>query len=349
MRWENPLAMAAGSALAPAVADGIRHEAFLYHGDAGFLSATRDFVLAGLAADEDVLVALAPQRLAQVRDVLGRAVRRVEFLEMDELGRNPARIIPAWQEFVERGLERGRVVRGIGEPAWPGRTAPELRECMLHEALLNEAFAGPPGWRLRCVYETPALDPGAADEVWRTHPVVVDGGLARASARFIPPSGEAGGPGGEAREDPFTEALPDLGRPMVELAFGPPDLGRVRAAVIQAALAEGLGPERRDDLELAVHEVATNSVRHGGGRGAVRLWSGGGALICEVTDAGRVTDRLAGRRRPDLELGGGRGLWLANQLCDLVQLRSSAAGTVVRMYLHADGPVPDGPVSGGGA
>jgi hypothetical protein len=30
----------------------------------------------------------------------------------------------------------------------------------------------------------------------------------------------------------------------------------------------------------------------------------------------------------------GRGLWIANQLCDLVQIRSSAAGTVVRMQMR---------------
>ncbi|SNQ52281.1 putative anti-sigma factor kinase [Frankia canadensis] len=316
--------MATGSALASAGADGIRHEAFLYRGDVGFLSATRDFVLAGLAADEDVLVVLPPQRTAQLRATLGRAVKRVEFLDLDEIGRNPARLLPAWREFVERGLTSGRSMRGVGEPVRPERSAPELRECLLHEALLNEAFVGPPSWRLRCVYEAPALDPDTAEGVWRTHPVVVDGGFARASTRWR---------GEQAWADPFAERLPDLGPPAAELAFGPADLGLVRAAVTHAARGEGLDSDRVDDLELAVHEVATNSVRHGGGRGTVRFWSAAGDLVCEVTDAGLVTDRLAGRRRPDLELGGGRGLWLANQLCDLVQLRSSAAGTVVRMHM----------------
>jgi anti-sigma regulatory factor (Ser/Thr protein kinase) len=330
---ERTLGSVAGPALTAAMIEGIRHEAFLYFGDVGFLSATRDFVLAGLAADEDVLVAVTEPRMTLLRGTLGRAVKRVAFLDMAEVGRNPARLIPAWQEFVERGIERGRPVRGIGEPVWPGRSAPELGECLLHEALLNEAFAGPPGWRLRCVYEAGVLEPPVADGVWRTHPVVVDGGLARSSTRFRPPAAGPERPGGDARADPFAEPLPNLGRPCAELAFGPRDLGLVRAAAAGAARAEGLHEDRVGDLELAVHEVATNSVRHGGGRGTARFWLAGGGLICEVSDTGQVSDRLAGRRRPELDLGGGRGLWLANQLCDLVQLRSARTGTTVRMFM----------------
>jgi anti-sigma regulatory factor (Ser/Thr protein kinase) len=33
--------------------------------------------------------------------------------------------------------------------------------------------------------------------------------------------------------------------------------------------------------------------------------------------------------------GGGYGLWLANQVCDLVQVRSSPAGTTVRLHVRA--------------
>lgn len=324
-------------------ATGIRHEAFLYLGDIGFLSATRDFILAGLAADEDVLVILGEPRLTLLRGALGRAGKRVDLVDLADLGRNPARLIPAWQEHLEQGDERGRTVRGIVEPVRSDCSGPELAECMLHEELTNEAFPGPRSWRLRCLYEAAALDPATTDLVWQTHPMVVKGGLARPSTRFRPTGvqparGAAGGAvaagavgsGG----DLFAERLPDLGPPWSEISFGPTNLGLVRAASAAAARAVRLGSERVDDLELAVHEVATNSVRHGGGRGTVRFWPDQGGLVCEVTDAGLVADRLVGRRRPALDLGGGRGLWLVNQLCDLVQLRSGPTGTTVRMYVH---------------
>lgn len=87
-----------------------------------------------------------------------------------------------------------------------------------------------------------------------------------------------------------------------------------------------------EELVLAVDEIATNSIRHGGGVGMLRLWREGETLLCEIQDRGRIEDPLLGRVRPDSAPGCGRGVWIANQLCDLVQIRSSAAGTRVRMH-----------------
>ena len=100
--------------------------------------------------------------------------------------------------------------------------------------------------------------------------------------------------------------------------------------VSEHATTAGLRPDRTTDLVLAVTEVATNSVRHGGGRGTLQMWHEDGAVICEITDGGHITDPLVGRRTPSLATDGGRGLWLANQLCDLIQVRSGPAGTTVR-------------------
>ena len=100
------------------------------------------------------------------------------------------------------------------------------------------------------------------------------------------------------------------------------------------AAAAGLGPDRTADLVLAVDEIASNSLRHGGGRGTLRIWREDGALVCEVRDAGRIEDPLAGRQRPALDRDGGRGLWRVNQLCDLVQLRSFLDGAAVRVHVY---------------
>jgi anti-sigma regulatory factor (Ser/Thr protein kinase) len=37
---------------------------------------------------------------------------------------------------------------------------------------------------------------------------------------------------------------------------------------------------------------------------------------------------------PDARAEGGRGLWLINQLCDLVQLRPAVDGLTVRLHMH---------------
>jgi hypothetical protein len=43
---------------------------------------------------------------------------------------------------------------------------------------------------------------------------------------------------------------------------------------------------------------------------------------------------MAGRERPTSERDGGRGLWMVNQLCDLVQLRSFPDGAAVRLHMY---------------
>jgi len=96
------------------------------------------------------------------------------------------------------------------------------------------------------------------------------------------------------------------------------------------AVAYGLRPEQADVAALAAHELAVNSVRHGGGRGTIRMWPESGALVVEVRDAGRIADPLAGRHRPTRASDGGRGLWLVHHLTDLSQIRTDEAGTTVR-------------------
>ena len=65
-------------------------------------------------------------------------------------------------------------------------------------------------------------------------------------------------------------------------------------------------------------------MRHGGGEGTLSSGATPDAVICEVRDRGRIEDPLAGRVEPAAGAEGGRGLWMANQLCDLVQIRSFA-------------------------
>src|SRR4051812_28437618 len=100
---------------------GYRHEAFFYGSDGEFLAGCVPFVRAGVAAGEPVMVALIPERLTLLRDALGEEGAGVRFVDMSQLGRNPARILPAWREFVDRAGADGHPVRGIGEPIWAGR------------------------------------------------------------------------------------------------------------------------------------------------------------------------------------------------------------------------------------
>jgi anti-sigma regulatory factor (Ser/Thr protein kinase) len=154
---------------------------------------------------------------------------------------------------------------------------------------------------------------------------VTEGGVGIGSATYH---------GLERAAEPFAAPLPDPPREPAAQSFELASLAELRGLVAGHAAAAGLDPDRTADLVLAVDEVATNSLRHGGGRGTLRIWRDEGALVCEVRDAGRIEDPLVGRERPALDRDGGRGLWMVNQLCDLVQLRSFPGGAVVRLHVY---------------
>jgi anti-sigma regulatory factor (Ser/Thr protein kinase) len=272
-----------------------------------------------------MLVVLAAENNERLHRELGADADRVLFADMHEVGANPARILPAWHDFVSVHGADGWPVRGIGEPIWAERQGPELVECQRHESLLNLAFAGTPSFRLLCPYDTSVLGEAVIDEALRSHPWVHERGQERRSDRYR---------GLSEAVAPFDDPLPGAPATAQEQEFTTHSLRAVRRLVADFAAHAGLDPERADDLVTAVNEVATNSVRHAGGHGVLRLWSGAEWLLCDIADRGRIGDPLAGRRRPGPEQPSGRGLWVANQICDLVQVRATTEGTVVRLHLR---------------
>jgi anti-sigma regulatory factor (Ser/Thr protein kinase) len=252
----------------------------------------------------------------------------VSFVDMAKLGANPAHIIPAWLQFVaERPDDFGRIW-GIGEPIGPDRNDAALVECQLHESLLNVAFAQAERFNLLCPYDTEALDPAVIAEAHRSHPTISNDGLDQPSHAYQQPDACAAPSG-----PPL--APPPLG--VRRLPFDRPEaLPAIRRYVQRRAQAAGVRSGRVADLVLAINELLANSFVHGGGRGVLRVWEERDGIVCEVSDHGRFGDPLAGRRMPNPGQTGGWGLWLANQLCELVQVRSLPRGSVVRLHLHRD-------------
>jgi anti-sigma regulatory factor (Ser/Thr protein kinase) len=296
-----------------------RHEALFYASADEYVDRLVPFVRDGIDADEPVFVLLPPDRMEQLQCALGRVTDGVSYADMTRVGENPARIIPAWQDFVSRHAP-GRPVRGIGEPFYVGRTDAERAECHLHEALLNVAFARVPIWIL-CAYDSRAVDAADVRAAHHNHPprppddtvafdMARDGAVAEWFAAPLSPAPAC---------DP--------------LLFDITTLGQLRTVVEDDARAFGLDRGRRDECVLVVSEIATNSVMYGGRRGTFCSWIEGGRLVYEIRDSGRIAEPMVGRVRPAGGQRTGRGLWLANQLADLVQVRSNGTGTVVRVHI----------------
>ena len=201
---------------------------------------------------------------------------------MGDVGHNPACIIPAWRDFVGG---RSGPLRGVGEPIWPGRSPAELVECQCHEALLNHAFADTDGFHLVCPYDAAHLDRDVIEEAERSHPWV---GAAE-SARYR---------GADGPPPQLSAPLPDPPGEPAEHAITWETLSGIRALVAEHARQAGVSEQRAGDLVLATHEVATNSIRHGGGEGTLRVWHDDDMVVCEVRDRGRLDQPLAGRCAP---------------------------------------------------
>jgi anti-sigma regulatory factor (Ser/Thr protein kinase) len=300
-------------------APAFHHEAVLYAGDDAFVAVVEPFVRAGLEADERVVVVVRGEKIAPVRDALGRDAGEVQFADMREVGRNPARLLQAWNDILAV-LPAGAAVRGVGEPVYAGRSAPEIAECHAHESVINAALAQH-ALTVICPYDTAALEPTVIDEVRRTHPLVSRDAPAEPSAQYTPPE----------RWRPGPLAPPPAG--IERHAFDVTSMHRVRRLIADAAAALGFREQRSDDAIIAVNEAMTNSVIHGGGRGTIACWSEGSTLVCEVHDLGHVDDPYVGRHRPPSAQTAGHGLWIVNQLCDLAQLRSDETGTTLRMRI----------------
>jgi anti-sigma regulatory factor (Ser/Thr protein kinase) len=138
------------------------------------------------------------------------------------------------------------------------------------------------------------------------------------------------------REEGLSAGFPLTPLHAERLDFGLDDLHDVRSLVATGAAAGGLAPARVSDLVAAASELAANSILYGGGRGLATVWEDGAAVFVEVADAGTIVDPTVGKVCPDPATEYGRGLYIANQLCDQVAIDSSPSGTRIRLRMGTE-------------
>jgi anti-sigma regulatory factor (Ser/Thr protein kinase) len=299
------------------------HAALLYRRPEQLRIALEEYLRDALAAGEPCLVALPASHLEQFGDLLHETGATVRLENMAEIGRNPARLIPSLVDWLDTQSGPARVV---SEALWPERSYAEVAECMRHEALVNVALANREVSVL-CPYDAEHLDAEILAGAELTHPHLIDEVGIRPSLSYGDPVEIASGSGW-----PQSDPAP----PVSELAFDG-DLGELRHALAADPLLAALDPARRADLVFAFNEAASNAVRHGDGLARARVWREADDVVGEISTSTTIDDPLAGRRTPDPADAGGRGLWLINQVCDLVEVRSDMEGASVRMHVGVAG------------
>lgn len=299
--------------------DGYRHEALALDGHAGFVDSCVAVLHEGLESDDRMIVLAGSDKLGAVSDVLGPDAAEITLVPTDEHGRNPSRITSMLHSF-QAGCG-GRRCLGVNEVVFAGRSAAARAETTFSESLLNAAAVRSWPMSVVCVYDVSSADTSAVGAMRQNHEFLRG---QRANADYLPDLAAA----------TFAAGLEDGPDSASRLAVHAPELSSMRVFVRGGAARLGLDPDRTDDLVLAANEIVTNSLRYGAGRAHVAVWVADGAVVCEIRDHGTLTDMFAGRLAPPPTAASGRGLWLANLLCDLVQIRSSVSGTTVRLHVE---------------
>ena len=308
-----------------AAADGrpaFLHSAFFYDTDTAYATTLAAFVREGLTRDEAVAVAANAHCTGLLRDALAGDAAEVRFLRSEDWYVRPVRTIAGWAQLLRAAAAHGRPFMRL-----VGHTTPAhgTRSWIRFESALNRSLSGLTG-HLLCPYDRSKLPAETVQTAVRTHPRLYDGGW-RESAGYESPERLLA----ELPEPPY----PVTGEPVLAVPVHDTVAG-LRAQIRARATAEGwLPPDRVENLLLALSEVATNGIRHGGEKRELRVWLTEEAVVCEVTDDGRVPpDPLAGYLPPRSGSIGGMGLWLVQQLCDAMAIRTTGGLTHARFALR---------------
>ncbi|WP_410571247.1 anti-sigma factor RsbA family regulatory protein [Amycolatopsis sp. cmx-4-61] len=300
---------------------GYDHAVVHYRGDDDLLAVAVPFLEAGLAAGEPTLVSLEPERAELVRAALPSS-SRVEYLSTGDVYARPAAAIKSYRELMAGFVAGGAAgIRIFGEIP-PAAIGTSWDWWARYEAAVNHAYDEFP-LRSMCAYDTRTTPRHVLDDVARTHPfVATPGGGHHTNTGYVDPLSFL------TDRRPMPPLPIELTAPRAELADPRPV--EARRAVLATAPVD-LPAAEVDDLVLAVSEIVDNALRHGRPPVRVRIWAGPGQMVVSVHDAGAgPADPFAGLLPADRGIGG-RGLWIAHQVCSEVTLHRDETGFTARL------------------
>ncbi|MFG1602790.1 anti-sigma factor RsbA family regulatory protein [Actinoplanes sp. NPDC049265] len=298
------------------------HSAFLYDSPDDYRDFLVRFIREGVERGDAIAMAIQADRVELLREALGPEAAQVRFQPTEDWQIRPARSIGVWSRLLRTAATAGRPsARLINEIDFQDHLPSWVRA----ESASNVSLAGLNG-HLLCPYDRGALPPDLITAARRTHPDLYDGRW-RDSDEFVEPRVLLAG----IEEPPY----PAAGRPLVEVPVAD-SVADLRAHLRNQATAEGwLPPDRVEVLILALSELATNGIRHGGAHRDLRVWLNPEAVVCEVTDDGPdPPGPLAGYLPPVPGIVGGMGLWLVGQICDALSVTTADGVTRARFALR---------------
>ena len=129
---------------------------------------------------------------------------------------------------------------------------------------------------------------------------------------------------------------PPLAAPYA-VSFRADDLRHLRHTVAGWAAQTSLPGQRAADFVIAVHEIATNAIRHGSPVARLALQTAGTAAQAEVRDSGHWPPQPPAAAVP---AGLGMGLHVACRVCDQVTIHRDATGSTVILQMSLPDATP---------
>jgi anti-sigma regulatory factor (Ser/Thr protein kinase) len=300
-------------------ASQIRHDLFVYDADDAFAAQLERYLIAGLDADERVIVVTSARKQAILRDVLDTDAERVSFADVSEVYTRPEDAQARFDAIVRSPVNAGEPgVRVYGELP-ECRTREEWNAWIAYEAIANVAYADS-GAAIMCGYDERVVPEEVVRQAWQAHPVV-HAGAWQMSPDYRQP-------------EELVRSLTPAFEPIDGLrAVGLDDPGHLQDRLAEELDAAAVPESRARDMLVAAREVLANAERHGNGVRRFRVGRVGARVVCEVTDAGSGFDDPLAGYLPPRPLGDDRaGLWIARQLTSRLELDSQPDGLTVRLW-----------------
>jgi anti-sigma regulatory factor (Ser/Thr protein kinase) len=298
----------------------MRHGVAFYDSERDLMAQLVPVVEAALAAGEPLALALRPATEESLPCDVSEAVALARPDGPD--GPSGQTLAARWARELRTLTESGRRSVCVLTEHWDAFDGADGGFWTELDAAANVALSDLPV-AMTCFYPAYPLHEAVVTGARRNHRIVLRSGQAADNAEYLSPH--------EVLQATPAPAPLVLGPPDERRTFGAWALNEVRACVAAMLRAAGFGPDRTDDVVLAVNEITTNAVEHGPGDAEICLWSDADGFVVEVHDRGVLANPLPGLVAPHPAEPRGRGVWIARQLCESLHVWADGEGTHVRL------------------
>ena len=313
--------------------DSFRHAALIAGGDDELVAALVPELRRSAEAYDEVLLVVSGHHRALLTAAAGDLGDALTWGDPEGFYQRLGFAYESFRRYLAERHRAGRRVHVIAEPDFVGGVDADARAeraaaYLAYESVCNDAFE-PYGSPVTCIWDRRNHPQAVIDGARATHRHLLTADGVRPSPQFLAPDSFLA-----ARRHAPLAAPPepvDRDRVLHDVA----ELGELRSLLSKWTAGHGFSAAAAEDVVMGVVEIATNGLRHGLPPVRVRAWHRQDTLIVQCDDmGGRPVPPAAGYQRPRLAGArpGGRGLWLARQLADVVVIESAPGRTSVRLH-----------------